>query len=321
MEEEWDYLIVLDACRYDYFEQLCHQYLEGDLAKKISVGSATKEWRTKSFTKSHSDVIYISANPYFTSRTVVKGFSGKDHFHKIYDLWYEYWDDENSTVLPETVTEKSIEIINSLPEKRAIIHYIQPHEPYLGESVLGLRSETPIRCGIAEIAEEGFVGKLFSQLMVVVSGIFYWIGLRGNFLIWKAMELLRMSPASPMDIVRRKLGKEGLREAYRENLHIVLKQVAGLVKHLSGRIVITADHGEMLGEYYCYSHWSRSSLKHLIEIPWFVIDKGRKRTTAPDISQSDTGTQEDPAKSDVEEASDKEIEEQVRAKLKSLGYM
>ena len=130
-----------------------------------------------------------------------------------------------------------------------------------------------------------------------------------------------MPAASPMDIVRRKLGKDGLREAYRENLHIVLEQVVALVKHLTGKIVITADHGEMLGEYYCYSHWSRSSLKHLIEIPWFVIDKRRKKTSVSGRYQSDTGIQEEPVKSGVDEVSDKEIEEQVRTKLKSLGYL
>ena len=33
-KEDWDYLIILDACRYDDFEELHSKYLEGELEKK-----------------------------------------------------------------------------------------------------------------------------------------------------------------------------------------------------------------------------------------------------------------------------------------------
>ena len=64
-----------------------------------------------------------------------------------------------------------------------------------------------------------------------------------------------LPPVSPMDVVRRVYGKNGLREAYKENLRIVLDYLAKLCKKFSGnKIIITADHGELLGEEGAYEH-------------------------------------------------------------------
>jgi len=59
MEENWNYLIILDACRYDYFEKLHRNYFSGVLEKKISLGSGTSEWLRKNFTSYYPDTIYI----------------------------------------------------------------------------------------------------------------------------------------------------------------------------------------------------------------------------------------------------------------------
>jgi len=49
MEEEWDYLIILDACRYDYFESLYKEFFDGELEKRVSLGSDTLKWCLESF--------------------------------------------------------------------------------------------------------------------------------------------------------------------------------------------------------------------------------------------------------------------------------
>ena len=57
MEEKWDYLIVLDACRYDYFKEY-NNILEGHLEKKLSCASCTYEWLEKNFSgKYFSDTV------------------------------------------------------------------------------------------------------------------------------------------------------------------------------------------------------------------------------------------------------------------------
>jgi hypothetical protein len=68
---------------------------------------------------------------------------------------------------------------------------------------------------------------------------------------WDLRKLLHLSPASPMDAIRRNIGVNGLREAYRENLEIALRYVYILCREIlrfepRSNIVITSDHGELL---------------------------------------------------------------------------
>jgi hypothetical protein len=310
MQEKWDYLIVLDACRYDYFERLYEKYLNGNLEKRISIGTSTAQWRDKSFPDYYEDVIYISANPYINSLVPVRGFLAKDHFHKTFDLWLEDWDEDKGTVLPGIVTERTKLIADAYPHKRVIIHYTQPHEPYIGEGGTGPGYKPPAPGGILQ----GLRGEpwIVRKIMNLSSGVFYWLGIRGNKLIWNIRRFIGVQPAGPMDAVRREFGDEGLRKAYEENLKAVLPHVKELVAHLSGRIIITADHGEMLGEDGCYCHWSRATNKQLREIPWLVIDKGPK-----DVAIKEQKQQSQSPESSISDLNKKKL---LQERLTALGY-
>jgi len=319
MEQKWDYLIILDACRYDYFERLWQQYLSGTLRKKTSPATSTPEWLSKSFPGYYDDIIYISANPYINSLAPVRDFSAKAHFHKIYDLWRDNWDSEKDTVLPGTVTARAREIINANSGKRAIIHYLQPHEPYLSDDFADLTWHRPEPIGqrVLKKAEQGKQKtKLADKAQRIIAQILYRIGLRGKLSLWRLRKLLKMPPMSHMDAVRRAYGTQGLRKAYGQNLQIVLRHVAELIESLSGTVVVTADHGEMLGEGGAYSHWDGSDNKPLREVPWLVIDKGPKSVEHPEHAEK---PEKQPAKS-VDEKTDKEAQEEIKEKLRALGY-
>jgi len=82
-----------------------------------------------------------------------------------------------------------------------------------------------------------------------------------------------------MDAVRRLYGINGLKEAYKENLMLVLKYVAVLVDAITkmkptAKIMITADHGELLGEDGLFSHGIDHPLIRIV--PWFRV-RGVKR--------------------------------------------
>ena len=94
MDQNWDYLIILDVCRYDYFEKFYGKYLNGKLEKKLSLGSSTREWRNRNFTGKYDDVIYISTNPFINSVRPCAKFDAREHFHKVYDLWLNCWDEK-----------------------------------------------------------------------------------------------------------------------------------------------------------------------------------------------------------------------------------
>lgn len=78
----------------------------------------------------------ISANPYINSKTEVKGFNARKHFYKIIDVWDSGWNDELGTVPPENVNRIALNIIKQFAhvQKRFIIHYLQPHFPYISKN-------------------------------------------------------------------------------------------------------------------------------------------------------------------------------------------
>ena len=81
-EERWDYLVVLDACGYDYFSRLYGGYLRGELTRVVSQGSFTVEWFKKSSPDRYDDVVYISSNPYINSKVEVGVSSQKTTFSR-----------------------------------------------------------------------------------------------------------------------------------------------------------------------------------------------------------------------------------------------
>jgi hypothetical protein len=127
--EDWDILVVLDACRYDYFKEEVD--FDGELSSITSRGSTSSEFMRGNFSeKQLHNTIYISAN----------GFYGalrdelRSSVYKHVDLYSEEWRDEYGiSTNPNTVTKKALDISREYPNKRLIIHYLQPHQPYLGE--------------------------------------------------------------------------------------------------------------------------------------------------------------------------------------------
>lgn len=317
MEEKWDYLIILDACRYDYFAQTYGNYLEGHLEKKISVGSSTNEWRDNSFGGRYDDVEYITANPQFSATSKVYGFCAGDHFHKVHEVWKDGW--VRGTVPPDTLTTAAIDIVrNNTTGKRMIIHYIQPHAPYLslGDDARGYENadvNTP-RTLVGEQSHEQSLA-VKKLLFGIGMSMFKWNSILGNHPDWILRKLLRMPPKAPMEIVLRSYTIDELRAAYRKNLELVLEQTVILLQHLSGRIVVTADHGELLGEDKSFSHPTYSSHPILLEVPWLVIEK--KSTSAEESTQR--GPDEKSPKTQPDSNTEKEQQE-LAEKLKALGY-
>jgi len=284
MLEDWDFLIVLDACRYDYFSEIYRNLFDGRLEKRISLGCSTIEWLKRSFPDYYPDVIYVSGNPYVNSKVAIAGFNAKEHFYKVVDVWDFGWDETIGTVPPEEINKAVLKFYLKYPKKRFIIHYMQPHAPYLSLKYrsIGYRKLDPrndsVLSGVAGYRKVdkhiesiiNIVGTVFSKLRIVES-------------TWELREKMGLPPASPMDIIRRKYGKGGLIEAYKENLLIVLTYVAKLCRRFPRkRIIITSDHGELLGEEGAYEHpngpvdkiFNRLFSKRkkiLQEVPWLVI--------------------------------------------------
>lgn len=250
MEQDWDNLLILDACRYDLFESIAD--LPGQLEKRVSKGSHTVEFLHNNFDRgTFYDTVYVSATPQVTW----EGF--EDRFHATVRVWGDRWDDDLGTVPPEAVHEAAVEAAEEYPHKRLIIHFVQPHFPFIGEAGGEIGADIDIRSGIGGETNESPT-------------------------IW---DLLQSG----------QIPRERLWKAYRENLELTLPSVRDLLDELNGKSVVTSDHGNAFGEWGLYGHPGKKGLAVLIEIPWLSVEaetrrsiraETRKSVTAADIDES-----------------------------------
>lgn len=236
-EEDWDYLLILDACRHDAFEKL--NTIPGRYEVKRSLGSSTPGWLRENFPSYYEDIAYVSANP-FLSNIKLEGFKATDHFPLVEKVWDYGWDEELNTVPPEEVRKATLKVKEEAPEKRKIVHFLQPHAPWIGETRLsgedlGVSFPTGLSWlgGVRKGSRKGLWGKLIE-----------------------------------MDI-----DLNLVKKAYQDNLRLVLEEVEKLIEDLEGRIVISSDHGECFGEKFILEHPPGVYVEELVKVPWLVIDK------------------------------------------------
>ncbi|WP_435068271.1 hypothetical protein [Haloplanus sp. C73] len=124
---DWDTLVVLDACRYDMFERRAD--LPGRLERRRSRGSTTVEFlRANVAGRDLTDTVYVTANPQLHQHRE----SIQPAFHAVVDVWREDgWDDDHGTVLPETMVEYAERAAEQYPNKRLVVHFMQPHYPFV----------------------------------------------------------------------------------------------------------------------------------------------------------------------------------------------
>lgn len=127
-----------------------------------SVGSTSHEWMAQTFThqwyEEISDTIYLTGNG-FAQRTFIEGeepgknnnpfsfpnFSTveKDDFKILKGVWNTGHDDNLGNVPPRYITDRAIELGRNHSTKRLIVHYNQPHTPYLSDAVNGSGTPAP----------------------------------------------------------------------------------------------------------------------------------------------------------------------------------
>jgi hypothetical protein len=127
MEEDWDNLIVLDACRADVFEDVADFDYFDEYTRKVSLGSHSSEWTERNFARREfGDTVYVSANPH-------TAMIAEDSFHELIEMRETDFDEEMQTVLPERIVDATIDAYGDHEDKRLIVHFMQPHAPFVYE--------------------------------------------------------------------------------------------------------------------------------------------------------------------------------------------
>jgi hypothetical protein len=131
-EFEWELLIIVDACRFDLMGEILNER-DTSYVDKInsirSVESATAPWMQKTFTSEYEsemeDTIYVCGNPYSHKKLEDSDFDLLD------EVWTYAWDESLGTLPARPVTDRAIELSRSHNPSRLIVHYMQPHCPFI----------------------------------------------------------------------------------------------------------------------------------------------------------------------------------------------
>lgn len=265
LDEDWDNLLLLDGCRYDMFAE--QSSLPGTLESRVSRGSATVEFlRANLDGQSLLDTVYVTANPQLARNRDRIDVEFHDEIH----VWVEDgWDEQHGTVLPETMVDYTLEAAERYPEKRLLVHFMQPHYPFIGseETTSGehLTSDNPD------------IENIWNQMLLGEADV-------DTAQLWRA---------------------------YRSNLDRVLPAVSTLIEQLDGWTVVTADHGNMVGERAFpvpmreWGHPRGIYTEELVKVPWLAVREGPRRTVIAG-APNDEGAEADDAT--------------VADRLSALGY-
>jgi hypothetical protein len=258
---DWDTLIILDACKYDVFAETAT--LPGTTRSRWTRAAATYDFIRANFTdRTLHDTVYVGGNSWFLRlRDDINAEVYRFINCQAADADVEFAHVDLRVPTPESVTQHALQALDEHPNKRLIIHYLQPHHPFIGP----------------------FGRSRFTQT---------------------SSSLLDVVAASGRSIA-------DLRRAYRENLDLVLESVSALMHQLDGRTVVTADHGEMLGDRHEYipmrdfGHHSGIFNAATTRVPWHVHESGARRHITAETP---------PPRQEADAAN-------VAAQLRSLGYV
>lgn len=261
LKANWKVLVILDACRYDIFKQMYADIIhhKSKLKKAKTFSSGTQEWMSKNFyNEDCSDIIYMDPIVMFNK------FIPRHNFFKVVMVWKKKWNYEYGTIMPQDMTDITLEQIKQHPEKRFIVHYHQPHAPYLLPEFLGMGEiDTPEK--IQQSIKEN--KKKNKDLPHFLQGNMKKI--LGNERAWNWLIRLGMEPLDYYGKIYKLYGEEGLVRGYTETLKLVLDDVNRLIEACDRKIVITSDHSKNL-------NGSMANLKNEY-IPWLEIGEEGSR--------------------------------------------
>ena len=244
---KWDYLLILDACRYDIFKEIVEEKkLKGKLTEFNTRTPHTPFWYRKYWGHNKNNINLISANPQ-------PFYNGTWYAHR--NFKYSKWVDPALKFTKKCLTKWNhpsgifyphvlIDFVEKYkkPNERHLIHFIPPHLPYIGPKGLNLLKKLGLK-------------------------------VEGNRHIYDDLQ-----------IYGRKNNWKKLRECYKDSLSTTIDIIYERINVFNNKIVISADHSELIGDPKFdntgkYDH-SRVRInknpeewKLLCTVPWFEVEK------------------------------------------------
>jgi hypothetical protein len=164
-DRDWDVLILLDTCRVDALKAVADEYdFLNDIGSIRSAGGSSGEWIARTFDERHQESIqntaYLTANAH--ARQILEEQTqrydpnkhltykalrffptvGVEELGRVeplyqYEPWGEdgEWGHKKGMTPPRYVTERAISIGRDMDYDRMILHYFQPHSPWVANAL------------------------------------------------------------------------------------------------------------------------------------------------------------------------------------------
>lgn len=129
-EREWEVLVILDACRADLMDEVADEYpfLE-KYRTHDSLGSNSGQWMARNFTDEYAEEMretaVVTGNPHSDT------YLDEEDFAMLDEVWRYAWEDKDELFKPHFITDRAISIKRRFQPERMIVHYMQPHHPFI----------------------------------------------------------------------------------------------------------------------------------------------------------------------------------------------
>lgn len=240
IDEDFDLLVVLDACRFDLMESVVDEYDWAHMMRPYVAASSSQEWISRTFMTRDSplpfavadlwpeltdpgryaehfetdlldDVAYVTWNPY---SAMLDG----DRFGRFEEVWRGK--EASETIEPRDMTDAVVSLMRGGWDGRVVVHYQQPHLPFRDED------------------DEDFEDSAWERYQ------------RGELDYGKMWAM------------------------YQDNLRWAMDDISLLLENVdASSVAVTADHGNALGEGGMYGHFPYVDNPGMKIVPW--IDAGR----------------------------------------------
>jgi hypothetical protein len=229
-EKEWDVLLILDACRVDIMREIVQKRdLGWDVETTESVDTMTGFWMEKTFIDEYrqkmEETIYLCSNPH--SESLLRA----SDFYLLDEIWKYAWDEEIGTCLAEDVTDEAIALRREYPNNQLLIHYMQPHNPFISD--LELNTKPPEKENAIDHSD----------------------GLDA----WDRLEKGEVKKQRVWDAYKENL------EYVIDEVERLLRNLD------AETVVISSDHGNAIGEWGLYGHPHGMPFSCLRTVPWIEL--------------------------------------------------
>lgn len=272
-DREWDVLVLCDACRVDLFSEVADEYSWLPSGKQIeqtaidSVAGSSKEWMDRTFGSRDKEKLQSTA--YVTGNPFSDHVLDERDFGLLDEVWRYAWDNNVGSIRPEPIVDRTIQIGRNEDYDRIIVHLMQPHVPFL--------DHPEIHAGFRPDAW----GSPESALDSTYQGVNVWWRIRNG-----------------------DLDHDQVWMAYKQNLRIALNSIEKLRQNIEGQMIISADHGNAIGERGVWGH-PDIPVSNIRKVPWVEVKATDTEAYQPNIN--------------IEIEEDQE-EISIEDRLSALGY-